>query len=116
MGISNDLTGINLDVFLVHEAGGADEEKESMYTDVVPSEEIELVSLEGDFLQIVISRTSQVVSEIHVTPDHRSYNVSMADLVSLSVDIFKASYESGYTSDELEEEEEEDEEIQVKFN
>jgi len=114
--LHNDLIGINLDIFLIHEGDDTFKEKESMYTEVSPNDEVDYISLEGDILQVVISGTSQVVSEIHASQDRLSHSISMRDLNSLSIDIIKASWESGYKANELEEEEEEDEELKVKLS
>jgi len=94
VSIRNELTDLNLDILLVHDAGKAEEYKEKMFTSVRPREVVHYISLEGDLLQAVISGTSQVVSEIYATSDKPSFKIILReDVDTSSVDMEKASYE-----------------------
>lgn len=111
VAIRNELTNLKLDIFLVHDADGAREDKEKMYSSVRPREVVHYISLEGDLLQAVISGTDHVVSEIYAKPDKPSFIISQEDVDTLPLNIRNATYEFDDEGDEWE-----DEEFEVKLH
>jgi len=77
--IRNDLTDLDLDILLVHDAHEEGKDREKMYTKVRPGDSVSYIALPGDVLQAVVSGTSRVVDQFETHPSELSYAISEID-------------------------------------